>query len=168
MPYATGDTVVHPQHGTATVVGIVSKDVGTGPDNYLELYVETASLRIMVPASAVEAVGIRNISTKAEAEAILGILEEPFDVPQAWSERNVFTMARMKSHDLDQVSMVVRDLSRHQERAAKPLTLKERDLLTGCIDFVARELSLALEMSEEDTKALIVDKSLNGKTSTSS
>lgn len=165
MAYTAGDTVVHPQHGTATVAGLVRKDVGKGPEDYLELHVKTNSLKIMVPADAVEAVGIRSLSTRREAEAILAILEEPSDVPVDWSQRNVSTMARVKSHELDQVSMVVRDLSRHQQRAAKPLTARERDLLDGCLDIVGRELSLALGMSEEDTEALIVERSLSDKAS---
>lgn len=162
MTYTTGDTVVHPLHGTATVVGMVKKDVGNGPEDYLDLYVETRSLKIMVPAGAVDAVGIRDLSTREEAEVILAILEEPSDVSEVWSERNVATAARMKSHDLEQVSRVVRDLSRHQERAGKPLTLGERGQLQGCLDTLAGELSLALDLSEEDTKALIADRCLAG------
>jgi CarD family transcriptional regulator len=160
MSYAPGDTVVHPQHGTATVEGIVRKDVGNGPEDYLNLYVETRSLRIMVPAGAAEAAGIRNLATRKEAEEILAILEAPSEVPHTWAERNASTTARVKSHDLGQVSMVVRDLSRHQLRTATPLSMGEKDVLAGCLDLMARELSLALGMSEEDTKSLIVEKSL--------
>lgn len=156
-----GDTVVHPQHGTATVEGLVSKDVGSGPEDYLELYVETRSLKIMVRADAVEAAGIRQLSTREEAEVVLAILAEPSEVPEGWAERNASTNARVKSHDLAQVAMVVRDLSRHQVRRGKPLTMTERDLLAGCLDILVRELSLALSLSEEDTKTLIVEKSLS-------
>lgn len=167
MTYTMGDTVVHPQHGMATVGAMVSKDVGAGPADYLELYIDAGSLKVMVPAAAVEAVGIRDISTKQEAEHILAILQEPSDVPATWSERNNASLARVRSHDLGQVSMVVRDLSRHQERSVKPLAMGERALLKSCLDIVSRELALALDMSEEDTKALIVDKSLATASSTS-
>jgi CarD family transcriptional regulator len=165
MTYAAGETVVHPQHGTATVEGTVTRDLGKGPEDYLELHVEAGSLKIMVPAEAVEALGIRDISTRAEAEVILAVLEEPSEVPEAWMERNVSTTARIKSHDLDQLSMVVRDLSRHQERTDKPLSKREGDLLRSCLDIVARELSLALAMSEDDTRSLLVQKSLSATTS---
>ncbi|HVM00676.1 MAG TPA: CarD family transcriptional regulator [Egibacteraceae bacterium] len=161
MTYARGDTVVHPQHGTATVEGMVSRDVGRGPEEYLELTIETPSLTIMVPAAAVQAVGIRELSTKHEAEAILAILEEPSDVAEQWSERNASTQERIRSQDLDQAAMVIRDLSRHQRRTGKPLTLTEKGLLDRCLDMVARELALVLDLSEDDTKHLIVEKSLN-------
>lgn len=161
MAYMPGDTVVHPQHGTATVVGSVKKDVGKGPEDYLELYVETRSLKIMVPAGAVDVAGIRDPSTRGQAEAILAVLAEPSDVPEGWGERNASTLARVRSHDLDQVARVVRDLSRHQVRRGKPLTMTEKDLLAGCLDIVARELCLALELPEEETRVLIVEKCLS-------
>jgi CarD family transcriptional regulator len=163
MAYMPGDTVVHPQHGTATVEGFVVKDLGKGPVDYLQLYVEGSSLKIMVPTDAVEAAGIRNLSTRMEAEGILAILAEPSEVPEGWAERNASTVARLKSHDLAQVSMVVRDLSRHERRRGKPLTMGERNLLEGCLDMVARELSLAQRLSENDARALIVEKSLSEK-----
>lgn len=163
MNYTRGDTVVHPQHGTATVEGMVQRDLGRGPEDYLELYVETRSLKIMVPADAVQAAGIRDLSTKGEAGELLAILEEPSEVPEAWAERNPSTVARLKSRDLDQISMVVRDLSRHQRRLGKPLSLREKDVFESCLDTVARELSLVLDMSKQDTKALILEKCLNEK-----
>lgn len=140
----------------------MKKDLGQGPEEYLQLYVETRSLKIMVPADAVQAAGIRDLSTKKEAGQLLATLEEPSEVPEGWAERNVSTVARLKSHDLDQMSMVVRDLIRHQRRAGKPLTLREKDIFESSLDIVARELSLVLEMSKEDTKKLIVEKCLNG------
>lgn len=164
MRYNAGDTVIHPQHGMATVAGVVNRDLGTGPADYLELYVETRSLRIMVPADAVDEVGIRDLATRAEAEAILATLAAPSNPPEAWSERNLSTMARMRSTALDQVAMVVRDLSRHRERATKPLSLRESTLLTECLDTVAKELAVALELPEDDTRALILDTTLRGET----
>lgn len=160
MAYMPGDTIVHPQHGTATVLGLVQKDVGKGPEDYLELYIKARSLKVMVPAHAVAAAGLRSLSTKDEAEAILCILAEPSDVPEAWAERNASSMARVKSHDLGQVSMVVRDLSRLERRRERPLTMTESNLLSGCLELVTRELSLALDLSEPDMKALIVERCL--------
>lgn len=160
MNYSAGDTVVHPQHGTATVEGIVTKDLGDGPEDYLELYVESGSMKVMVPAAAVAEVGIRSLSTRDEAQRILALLEEPSEVPEAWADRNASTAARVKSRELDQVAMVVRDLSRHQEMAAKPLTVGERAILSSCLDILSKELGLALELSQDDTKALIVETSV--------
>lgn len=158
MGYASGDMVVHPQHGAARVQGVATKDLGQGPTEYLELYLDFASMKIMVPAGAVERVGLRSLSSKADAEAILALLEEDSDVPTQWTERNTFTMSRMKSRELDQLAMVVRDLTRHQRRIGKPLNMGEQTSLNTCLDLLARELALSLDMPEENTLALLAER----------
>jgi CarD family transcriptional regulator len=158
MGYAQGDTVVHPQHGAAVVESIFTKDLGQGLTEYLELYVESASLKVLVPAASVGRVGIRPLSSRQDAEAILSLLEEKSDVPMEWTERNTSTMSRMKSQKLDQIAMVVRDLMRHQRRIGKPLNMGEQTALRKCLGLLARELSLSLNMSEDETVALLAER----------
>lgn len=158
ISYARGDTVVHPQHGAANVVGTVSKDVGRGPENYLELHVTATAMRILVPERSLQDVGVRDVSTRKQAEAILAVLQEPSDVSAVWSERNVTTATRMKSTDLEELAMVVRDLTRHAHRGEKPLTMGENRAVESCLDILAKELSLTLGISEQDTRALILEK----------
>lgn len=155
MGYAQGDVVVHPQHGTAVVKGVVTKDLGQGSTEYLELYVDVASLRISVPAASVGQVGLRSLSSKKDAEAILELLGHDSDVPIAWADRNASTVARMKSRQLDQVAMVVRDLTRHQQRIDKPLNAGEHAALTTCLNWLTRELALSLDLPEPDMMALL-------------
>ena len=154
MGYQTGDTVVHPRHGVAKVQGTATR----GKDDYLELFFEPKSMTIMVPVASLDEVGIRGVVTKEEAEAILAILEEPSDVPRAWVERNAATLSRIQSTELAQASMVIRDLTRHADRADKPLSAAESASLNSCLDTVATELSLALDLSPEETRALILSK----------
>ena len=160
MSFAQGDTVVHPQHGAATVERIVSRNGGAGPEEYIELQALSPHLTILIPARSLDEVGVRNLSTKNEAEATLDILRAPSDIPEEWSERNAFTIARMKSTDLHERAMVVRDLTRHAQRTGKPLNAGENRALDSCLDMVSRELALALGMSEEETRARIVEASL--------
>ncbi|HUH07055.1 MAG TPA: CarD family transcriptional regulator [Egibacteraceae bacterium] len=163
MGYAQGETVVHPQHGAAVVEAIFTKDLGQGPTEYLELHIEFASLKILVPAASVEQIGIRSLSSRKDAEAILSLLEEKSDVPVEWAERNATTIARMKSLELDQIAMIVRDLTRHERRLGRPLNMGERTVLGKCLGLLARELSLSLGMSEEATMALLVERSSSAR-----
>lgn len=158
MGYAQGDTVVHPEHGAAVVEGVVTRDLGQGPTEYIALYIEFGSLRILVPAGSVERVGLRSLSSRAHAEAILALLEESADVPVEWSERNTTTQARMKSNELDQAAMVVRDLTHHQRRIGKPLNMGEQNSLNICLGVLARELALSLDLPEERTRALLCER----------
>lgn len=158
MSYSTGDTVVHPRHGVATVQGIASRGAKNQKEDYLELFFEPKSMTIMVPVDSLEEVGIRSVATKEEAEAILALLEESSEVPTAWVERNATTLSRIQSTELAQASMVIRDLTRHAQRAEKPLSAAENTALNGCLDTVATELSLTLGLSEDETRKLILEK----------
>lgn len=158
MSYAQGDTVVHPQHGTAVVEGVVVKDHGNGPTEYLELRVGFASLTILLPTDSVEQAGLRALASKDEAEAILALLEEPSEVPAEWAERNTATLERLKSRELDQVAMAVRDLTRHQQRIGKPLNAGENAALNAGLSLLARELSLSLGLSESETLTLLAER----------
>jgi CarD family transcriptional regulator len=155
MSYAQGDTVVHPQHGAATVGETFTKDLGQGPTEYVELYVEFSSMKILVPAESVKEVGLRSLSSRKDAAAILALLEEDVDVPLEWTERNAINQARMRSLELDQLAMVVRDLLAHQRRIDKPLNLGEKAALDKCLGLLARELSLTLGLTEDETLALL-------------
>ena len=129
-----------------------------GPAEYVELFFEAKSMTIMVPMASMDEVGIRALPTKDEANAILAILEEPSDVPTEWSERSAATLSRMQSTELAQATMVIRDLTRHADRITKPLTAAEKNSLEACLNTVSAELSLALGMSESDTRDLILEK----------
>lgn len=165
MGYVAGQTVVHPKHGPATVQGVVTKDTGDGPENYVELRLPSpSSLKILVPERSLREVGVRDVSTRAQAEAVLAILREPSDVPETWAERNRLTVSRMGSADLAQLAMVVRDLTWHAQRAGKSLSLGEGRTLDECLDALSDELSLALGLSREETMALIVESAATEET----
>ena len=157
MRYASGDTVVHPRHG----VGTVQSAPGDNPD-YLEMFFESKGLTIKVPVSALDDVGIRSLSSKADAEAILDLLQEPSDVSTVWAERQADTVSRMGSTDLAQAAMVVRDLSRHAARIERPLSEAEGTSLATCLEMVSLELSLVLGLSQSETEQLILDTAARG------
>ena len=158
MQFAEGDTVVHPHHGLAKVVGVSTRDIGNGPADYVHLEFESNGMTSTIPVASLEEIGIRPPVTAEEANVLLTILDEASEVPTEWSERSAATVSRIRSAELGQALMVIRDLSRHAARIDKPLTAAEKASLEGCLDTVTVELSLALEMSREDTRELILSK----------
>jgi CarD family transcriptional regulator len=158
MGYARGDTVVHPHHGAAVVTGIITKDVGTGPTEYLELLIEHLSLTIMVPSTTVVQAGIRDVSTQEEAEAILRLLDGDADVHERWSDRQAVTAARMRSPELADCALVVRDLAHHSQRTGKPLSSTEKASRDAAVSLLVRELSVSLGLSHEETQAIIEER----------
>jgi CarD family transcriptional regulator len=156
--YTTGDTVVHPRHGVATVSGITTRVDGERRTNFLELAFAATSLKILVPEDSVAEVGIRELPTKDEIAAIMAVLEGPCEVPEMWSERSASTTARMRSTELTQAAMVIRDLTLHARRTGKSLSAAENASLQSCLDSVSAELSLVLEVSQDEARALILER----------
>jgi CarD family transcriptional regulator len=158
MGYARGDTVVHPHHGTAVVTGVTTKDVGSGPTDYLELLIEHLGLTIMVPASTVVQAGIRDVSTEEEAQDILRLLDGDADVLDRWSERQALTATRMRSTELADLALIVRDLAHHSQRTGKPLSSTEKASRDAAVSRLVRELSVSLDLSHEEIEALIEER----------
>ncbi|MBD0324021.1 MAG: hypothetical protein ICV72_11640 [Aldersonia sp.] len=158
MNYAEGDSIVHPRHGLGTVQGTTTRGSGKRAMTYLEVFFDAKALTIMVPLDSMDEVGVRPPSTKKEADEILSILEQDADVPEAWAERNASTQSRLKSTDITEASRVIRDLTRHSQRSGKPLSQAERAMLDTCMESVSLELSVALKMSQDETKELILSR----------
>lgn len=150
--------IVHPRHGVAEVRGIKTREVGESRTSFLELALVSPSLQILVPMDSVEEVGIRQLPTKQEVEAILALLSEPSEVSAVWSERSAETVARMKSTELAQASMVIRDLTRHERRSGKPLSASESGSLQSCLRSVASEIALVLGIGEDEARALLLER----------
>lgn len=157
MAYAMGDTVVHPRHGVATVQGIATRGAGKARTSFLELVFTSTSLKILVPVDSIDEVGIRQLPTKREAATILTVLAQASVVPETWSERAALTASRVRTTELAEASMVIRDLTRHARRSGKPLSSSENAVLQACLNRVSSELSLVLEITEDDARALILE-----------
>jgi CarD family transcriptional regulator len=158
MGHALGDTIVHPQHGTAVVTGVLQKDIGSGPTEYLELFIAHAGLTVMIPAEAVADVGLRAVSTRKQAEEVLAVLATEPDVHERWTDRNAVTVRRMKSGEIRELAMVVRDLIGHAERTGKALSSAEREARDRCIGVLARELALSLDLPEDEVRDRIIER----------
>ena len=158
MRYGIGETVVHPHHGLVKVQGLVTREGADGPATYVELRSEANGMVIMVPEASLDEIGIRPPATTEEAETLLALLLEPSEVPMQWSERSAATVSRIRSAELDQAMMVIRDLSLHSARIDKPLTAAEKASLDGCLDTVSTELAIPLNMTPESVRELILSR----------
>lgn len=69
-----GDKIVYPMHGAGTIDAIEQKDIlGEKQDYYIIKM--PGEVKVMVPISKAEDVGVRNIINKEEAGKVLEILE---------------------------------------------------------------------------------------------
>lgn len=153
--YKVGDQVVYPQHGVATIQKIEDKEVLGEKQSYLVLELDEGDLTLMVPAAAVEEVGIRNLIGKEQVEEVLGILGKAkvTDGADNWSRRFKANSEKLRSGDIQLVAEVVRNLSIRDKQ--KGLSTGERRMLNRARRILAGELAVALKLDAEGAEEVL-------------
>ena len=70
-----GDKVVYPMHGAGTIEGIEEKDI-LGEKQAYYIIKMPGEVKVMVPTSKAEEIGVRNIINKENAGKVFKVLEE--------------------------------------------------------------------------------------------
>ncbi len=154
MSYAVGDTVVYPHHGAAVIEKREKRNLAGEERDYLVLRLTYGDLTLMVPADACEEVGLRDVCSQKDVDAVWDVLRErDFTMPTNWSRRFKANYEKMKSGDIFEVAEVVRNLALRERD--KGLSAGEKRMLTKARQILVSELSAAIKESEERTEVLI-------------
>ena len=132
------------------VVSIEKRDIGGTTGLFYVLRILDNGMKVMVPMNAAAQVGLREIMTPKEAEAILDTMrarEVAVDV-QPWSRRFRIYTEMIKSKSPHEVAKVLRDM--HRLKFDKDLSFGERRLLDQAKSLLMKELSLAKHVTETD------------------
>lgn len=151
-----GDKVVYPMHGAGTIEAIEEKEMLGNIEDYYIIKMPVGEMKLMVPTSKVENVGIREVSDKSISEKVFDVLEKPKD-PYVhdvnWSKRYNLNVEKIKSGDILEVAEVVRELShRHMERG---LSIGEKKMLSTAKDILLSEMVLSQNESHDVLDAKI-------------
>lgn len=154
MPYEIGDTVIHPQHGAATVEDVKERKFAGEDTTYLVLELHDDSMTIMVPAETVEEIGLRDTIDKGDLDEILEILEqEPMMTEASWQKRRAKNASRLKSGDPVKIARVIRDLAhRHEIKRLSPTEKRQR---IKAEEFLAGEIAAMTSRDVEDAFELL-------------
>jgi CarD family transcriptional regulator len=144
------DLAVHPSHGVGEVVAIEQKAVGGGPPMEFYVLLVQGGSKVIVPVKSAAALGLRQIMTAAEADAILDTIrsKEVAVKVEPWSRRFRIYQEMVKSKSLHEVAKVMRDM--HRLRGSKNLSFGEQNLLDKAKGLLLRELSLAKRVTEQE------------------
>ncbi|HRO67966.1 MAG TPA: CarD family transcriptional regulator [Pseudobdellovibrionaceae bacterium] len=146
--FKVGDHAVYPGHGVGRVSAVETKEIlGTEHMFYSLLILETG-MKIMIPKSNVESVGLRPIISKDEAERVLEILkvkEVKID-NQTWNRRYREYMEKIKTGSVFEIAEVLRDL--FLLKVDKELSFGERKMLDTARTLLLKELTLATSEAE--------------------
>lgn len=154
MPsFQVGDHAVYPGHGVGKVVAIESKEIMGAKLEFYSVQILDTGLKIMVPKTTVNSVGLRPIISEQEAGQVIDILKVK-DVKidnQTWNRRYREYMEKIKTGSVYEIAEVLRDL--FLLKVDKELSFGERKMLETARGLLMKELSLAVNkdtLAKED------------------
>mgnify|MGYP004492312935 FL=1 len=151
-----GDKIEYPMHGAGTIDSIEEKDI-LGEKQAYYIIKMPGEVKVMIPTSKAEQVGVRNVIGKEEASKVMTVLgENETEMSQNWNKRYRDNMDKMKSGDIYEVADVVRNLSFKQKE--KGLSTGEKKMLSNAKQILVSELVLAEHASQEEVEKLIDNK----------
>ena len=154
--FNVGDKIVYPMHGAGTIEGIEEKNI-LGESQAYYIIKMPGEVKVMVPTSKAEQIGVRNVIGKEEAEKVISILgEDETEMSQNWNKRYRDNMEKMKSGSIYEVADVVRNLSFKQKE--KGLSTGEKKMLSNAKQILVSELVLAEHATQDEVEELINNK----------
>ena len=144
--FAIGDKVVHPVHGAGVIEDVETREVSGAPKDYYVLNIHSCNMRVMVPCSNAEDLGVRNIISISEYDNVLqalggaGFEEDTSISKEKWNYRYRILMDKIKSGDVYELAEIIRALSIRNR--LKPLSSGEKRLFDQAWDILVSELAL--------------------------
>ena len=149
--FSIGDLVVHPMHGAGVIDDIVRERVAGTTKEYYVFKMPMGGLILKIPTENSQAIGIRKVISKAEADELLEAIPSIAVEHNAnWNKRYQENMLRLKSGDLYEVARVVKALM-HRE-AQRGLSTGERKMLHIAKQIMISEIVLAQNSIYEDVE----------------
>ena len=140
--FRIGDLVVHPMHGAGVIDDIVQEKISGVTKEYYVFKMPVGGLILKIPTENSQAVGLRGIISRAQAEQLLqDIPGLAVESSANWNKRYQENLTRLKSGDLYQVARVIKGLM--QRDSLRGLSNGERKMLHNAKQIMISEIVLA-------------------------
>ena len=156
MDYKIGDKVVYPNHGVGVIDQISYGVLNGRTERYYMIRIVSSGLRVMVPQSNAETVGLRSVIRSTESSKVLGFLERgKLNSHPDWKHRFKENSERMRTGSLIEVAYVLKNLiALHQ---AKPLSFREKKMLERARYLLVSELAMARNCEEAKIEQVLTE-----------
>ncbi len=146
--FKVGDNAVYPGHGVGRIVSIEVKEIMGAKLEFYSVQILETGMKVMIPKTNVNSVGLRPIISKDEASKVLDILKDSnikVDT-QTWNRRYREYMDKIKTGSVYEIAEVLRDL--FYLKVDKELSFGERKMLETARGLLMKELFLAVNKDE--------------------
>ena len=158
--FKVGEKIVYPMHGAGVIEKIEEKEILGERREYFIIKMPIGDMKVMVPVTNVEEVGVREIISEEEVAEVMEVLEgHKTKMPQNWNRRYRANMERIKTGDILEIASVVRNLTLLDNE--KTLSTGERKMLSNARQMLLSELVLVtgetMEVIEEKLNLAILE-----------
>ncbi len=152
--FTIGDKVVYPMHGAGIIEGIEEKKILGESRRYYILKVPFGDMKIMIPVSNTEDVGVRNIVSEDELGPVIELLGcKVSAMSDNWNKRYRENMEKLKTGDIEEVAEVVRNLMLTDRE--KRLSTGERKMLSNAKQILISEMILVSRIDQNEANKII-------------
>jgi len=154
--FNVGDKIVYPMHGAGIIEKIEEKAILDEKQNYYIIKMP-GEVKVMVPVSKAEKIGVRSIIDKDTASKVIKVLEhDSTEMSLKWNKRYRDNVEKMKSGDIFEVADIVRNLTFKQKE--KGLSTTEKKMLLNARQILVSELVLVGDRDKEEVENMVNDK----------
>ena len=156
--FEVGDYAVYPGHGVGRVISVETKEIMGALTQFYSIEILEGGMRVLVPATNVESVGVRPLVSKKEAGDVLNHLRqkaEPRADTQTWNRRYRDYMEKIKTGSVHEIAEVLKDLLLLSTN--KELSFGERKMLDTARNLLITELAIATEVDANNLNDQVYD-----------
>ncbi len=147
MPFKVGEKVVYPNHGVGVVEQITHSQWNGRADYFYLIRILSNSLRVTVPCTNADSVGLRRTIRPAEVRAVLKCLENgKLTSERDWKSRFKQNSEKMRTGSLYEVAEVFKSLVALSRN--KVLSFREKRMLERSRQLLVAELSVVRNVGE--------------------
>src|SRR5271167_3836930 len=155
IDFKLGQKVVYPNHGVGLIEQISFGYVNGKSERFYMFRIGLSGLKVMVPQSNVDNVGLRPVIRPTQAGAVLSFLEKgPSASHHNWKHRFKENSDRMRTGSLMEVAVVLKGLVALSR--TKPLSFREKKMLDRAKYLLVSELATVRNTSEQAVEVNIV------------
>ncbi len=152
--FQTDELVVYPAQGVGKIESIDHQEIGGALCEFYIVRIISNNITLMIPVNNASNVGLRPVIDTTEAKSILELLCKDEDVVihtgQNWNRRHREYTEKLKSVNLKEVALVVRELLLIGK--TKELSFGERRLLEQAMLLITGEIAEALGLDETELR----------------
>ncbi|WP_341760550.1 CarD family transcriptional regulator [Candidatus Endowatersipora endosymbiont of Watersipora subatra] len=152
--FKTGEFIVYPAHGVGQIIDIEYQEIAGFSLEVFLIDFAKDKMKLRVPTSKIESVGMRKLSEASIVEESLKIVQARARIKRAmWSRRAQEYDTKINSGDIIQIAEVVRDLFRSENQPEQ--SYSERQLYESALERMSREVAAVQKISEQEATNLI-------------